>query len=247
MMLTSMQGTIAHRLLLNHTADPDAVAPLLPSGMRAQLVDGAAVVGVCVLRLRDLRPTGIPVWAGMTTDAAAHRIAVEWDGPEGVEAGVWILRRDSAQRLPVLTGGRLFPGAHGRADLRVRDDGTRLSVDMTTADGLRVDASTAPLTRWTSEAFASPVEASAFFAAGRLGWSADHRGRVEGLELGTDGWRAEPVDAEARVSLFDDLLPAGAWRFDHALLLRDLPVRWRAPRVRFDAAKVPGHEEVAPA
>lgn len=228
-MLTSMRGTIAHRLLLNHTADPDVIAPLLPPGLRPHLVDGAAVVGVCVLRLHQLRPTGLPAWVGVTTDAAAHRIAVEWKEPEGNEVGVWIVRRDSAQRLPVLTGGRLFPGAHGRAELRVDDDGTRLSIDLTTADGQRVDASTAPLTRWTSQVFASPDEASAFFAAGRIGWSADHRGRVEGLELCTEGWRAEPVDAEARVSLFDELLPAGSWRFDHALLLRDLPVRWRAP------------------
>lgn len=229
-MLTSMEGTIAHRLLLNHTADPAAVAPLLPSGLRPQLVDGDALIGVCVLRLRGLRPAGLPRWTSVTTDAAAHRVAVEWDGPEGTEVGVWIVRRDSAQRLPVLAGGRLFPGVHGAARMDVSDDGTRLSVHLAAADGAEVWATTAPPSSWSSRSFASPEEASAFFAAGRLGWSADHRGRIEGLELCTEGWRADPVDAEARVSLFDDLLPADSWRFDHALLLRDLPVRWRAPR-----------------
>ena len=63
-MIRAMDGTIRHRLLVNYAADPEVVVPLLPPGLRPQLVRGHAVVGICVLRLSDLRPAGMPVVAG---------------------------------------------------------------------------------------------------------------------------------------------------------------------------------------
>ena len=158
-MIRAMDGTIRHRLLVNYAADPEVVVPLLPPGLRPQLVRGHAVVGICVLRLSDLRPAGMPSWLGVTSDAAAHRIAVEWDGPLGAEVGVYVLRRDAAQALPVLGGGRLFPGVHRRARFTVEEEPDRLHVDIRTSDGLVVDVTVGPSAAWSSRLFADATAA----------------------------------------------------------------------------------------
>jgi hypothetical protein len=228
-MLDTMNGTIDHRLLLNYAADPDVVARLLPPPFRPQLVVGRAVVGVCMLRLTHLRPAVLPAWAGVSSDNAAHRIAVEWDEPHGVETGVFVLRRDSAQRLPVLAGGRAFPGVHGRASFTTSDGPNGLAIAYRTADGLEVEVDVRPTGRWNSQLFASPADASSFFEEGGCGWSPDRRGGLEGVELLTQRWRAEPVEVHARATFYDDehRFPRGSITLDAALLMRDTQVTWR--------------------
>ncbi len=231
----SIRGVIRHRLLVNYAADPDVVAPLLPSPLRPQLVRGHAVVGVCVLRLAELRPAGLPAWAGVRSDNAAHRIAVEWDGPSGVEVGVYVRRRDSAQRLPVLLGGRAFPGVHGRADFVVDAEPERLHVAYRTTDDLAVDVIATAPGAWSSRLFADAAEASAFFEAGSCGFSPDHHGCLEGISMAAESWRADPVSVTARSSFYDDptRFPPGTIELDVAMLMRDVPVVWStlpAPR-----------------
>src|SRR4051794_8558964 len=102
-----MSGEIERRLLVNYRVDPAALAGLLPTGLRPQLVDGQAAAGICLIRLGSLRPKGLPAWVGITTENAAHRIAVEWDDKDGTRTGVFIPRRDSDSRLTVLLGGRV--------------------------------------------------------------------------------------------------------------------------------------------
>ncbi len=228
-MIETMDGTIRHRLLVNYAADAAVVAPWLPPGLRPQLVRGLAVVGICVLRLTHLRPAGVPSWLGLSSDAAAHRIAVEWDAPTGPEAGVYVLRRDAAQRAPVLAGGRLFPGVHRRARFTVDERPDRLHVDIHTDDGVDVGARVGPPREWSSRLFADATEASAFFEGGACGWSPDRRGGLEGIEMVTDRWAVEPVSVAARSSFYDDStrFPTGSIHVDVALLIRDLPVTWR--------------------
>jgi hypothetical protein len=235
-MLDQMDGEIVHRLLLNYRADPDVIAPLLPTGFRPQLVGGHAVVGVCLLRLDHLRPRGWPRWCGVASDNAAHRIAVEWDGPGGVDVGVFVLRRDTSEWLPRLVGGRAFPGAHGPARFDVHSDGGGLRVDYATAGGLEVCTWSTPATTWRSDLFASAAEGSDFFRAGRLGWSIDRRGRTEGLDMEACAWAAAPVDVEGHSSFWEDpkRFPAGSVVRDASLLMRDLPVTW---------SRVSSHEE----
>lgn len=80
--------------------------------------------------------------------------------------------------------------------------------------------------------FASVADSSAFFAAGSVGYSANHRGaRADGLEVVTEQWTGRPLEVETVTSsFFDDrsVFPAGSVRFDHALILRDIPHRWLA-------------------
>jgi hypothetical protein len=225
-MSMTMRGHIRHRLLVNYSADPRVIAPLVPAPFRPQLVGGRAVVGICALRLTRLRPPHVPARLGFTSDNAAHRVAVEWDTPSGRRTGVWVLRRDSAQRLAVLAGGRAFPGVHGPAGFTVADGPDGLQIAFRTADGLSVDAVARPASRWPSDLFPTAADASAFFAAGCVGFSHGHRGGLECIDLATPVWDARPVDVVARSTFFDEGLPAGSTVLDCGLLLRDIPVTW---------------------
>jgi hypothetical protein len=77
-----MEGTIERRILVNYRVDPEISARLLPAPFRPQVVGGVSVAGICLIRLGHMRPLGLPAAVGVTTENAAHRVAVEWDGPD---------------------------------------------------------------------------------------------------------------------------------------------------------------------
>ena len=81
-----------------------------------------------------------------------------------------------------------------------------------------------------SSVFGSLEEASAFFRAGSLGYSATPQpSRFQGLELRCLTWRAEPLEVEeVRSSFFEDesLFPRGSIGFDCALLMRGIEHEW---------------------
>ncbi|MEV7281501.1 DUF2071 domain-containing protein [Streptomyces sp. NPDC093111] len=229
-----LASVIERRLLVNYRVDPEAVVPLLPAPLRPQLVRGHAVAGICLLRLGSVRPAWAPAVLGLRSENAAHRVAVEWDGPDGVETGVYIPRRDTGSLVNRWAGGRVFPGEHGHADFEVRETADTLRVAYATRDGSTgVDVTVEVTERLEgSELFAGLDEASAFFRTGSKGWSATRSGcSLDGMELHTDAWRVEPGRVTAaRSSYFDDpaRFPAGSATLDSVLVMRDVPVRWRA-------------------
>jgi len=81
-----------------------------------------------------------------------------------------------------------------------------------------------------SSVFGSPDDASAFFRAGSLGYSATpHPSRFQGLELRCRNWQVEPLEVEeVRSSFFEDesLFPKGSIGFDCALLMRGIEHEW---------------------
>jgi hypothetical protein len=228
-----MSSVVERRLLVNYRVHPDVAARLLPAPLRPQLVGDYAVAGICLIRLGQLRPGWAPGWLGLHSENAAHRIAVEWDGPEGSLTGVYIPRRDTSSMINVVAGGRLFPGEHNPArfdvhetpkDLRVafssQDDTTKVSVGVQVVEQFP-----------DSDLFADLEQASDFFRRGSVGFSAT-RGehRLDGLELRTDSWRVVPVEVNSvRSTFFEDRrrFPAGSASLDCALLMRDVPVNWR--------------------
>ena len=116
MRLPLVRGVIDRRILVNFRVEPAVLSALLPHPLRPKLVHGRGVAGICLIRLRHIRPRFVPSRFGITSENAAHRIAVVWDG--GGE-GVFIPRRDTSSRLNSLAGGRLFPGVHHRSTFTV--------------------------------------------------------------------------------------------------------------------------------
>src|SRR5687768_8286619 len=208
MRLPTIQGVIDRRILVNYRVDAAVAARLLPAPFRPKLAGGYAMAGICLIRLKQIRPAFVPFTAGIGSENAAHRFAVEWERDGRRREGVFIPRRDTSSRLNTIVGGRLFPGEHHHARFEVSetedrlrvefesDDGqARVSVAARLADGLPVDS-----------VFGSVDEASQFFEGGAIGYSATRdAGRYDGLELRCKTWAVQPLAVEAvRSSYFDD-------------------------------------------
>lgn len=232
MRIPVMRGVIDRRILVNYRVDPQTLAPLLPAPFRPKLLRGFGMVGICLIRLRNVRPSFLPAWMGIGSENAAHRSAIVWD-EDGVEReGVYVRRRDTNSRLNSLAGGRLFPGVHHHARFDIVEHDGQFSVVMRSDDGdtrMSVAGRIAPSLPGTS-LFSSLEEASAFFQAGSLGYSATaDPGTFQGLELRCQGWHVEPLAvSEVRSSFFDDraLFPEGSITFDSALLMRGIDHEW---------------------
>jgi hypothetical protein len=229
-----MVGTIERRLLINYRIDPQILARILPSPFRPQVVNGAGVAGICLIRLGHLRPSGLPAAVGVTSENAAHRVAVEWDGQDGPHHGVYIPRRHTSSRLTVLVGGRWFPGEHRRARFTVTETVSRFNVAFHDLDGTtEVAVSTHLATRLPAHSvFGSLEEASSFFKHAPLGFSAtSSQGRLDCIELSCATWQVEPLTVSGALSRdFDDrsIFPAGTISLDSALLMRDISATWLA-------------------
>jgi hypothetical protein len=190
------------------------------------------MVGICLIRLKHVRPSFLPPWMGISSENAAHRAAVEWEDGGVVREGVYVRRRDTSSRLNSLAGGRLFPGVHHHARFTVRETEERIAVRLRSDDGV-TDLSVCgrrsdrlPV----SSVFRSLEEASAFFQRGSLGYSATaDPSRFQGLELRCFSWQVEPLEVEeVRSSYFEDdsLFPRGSIEFDDALLMRGIEHEW---------------------
>jgi hypothetical protein len=232
--LPIIQGVIRRRILVNFRVDAAVAQRQLPRPFRPKLLGGEAVAGICLIRLERLRPRLVPAAIGLASENAAHRVAVEWEDADGrTREGVFIPRRDSSSPLTRLLGGRIFPGEHQAARFSVSDTAAAIEVVVRSADGrVAVELRARPAVALPpTSRFPSLAAASAFFAAGAVGYSTHRRGGLEGLRLVTRAWAVEPLAVEqVRSSYFADarLFPPGAVAFDCALLMRDVPHEWHA-------------------
>jgi hypothetical protein len=228
-----IKGTIRRRLLVNFRVDPKALQPLLPPPFRPKLHRGWAIAGICLIRLEHIRPAGLPSAIGISSENAAHRIAVEWtDAADTEREGVFIPRRDTGSRLNSLAGGRIFPGEHHHARFAVSDDGRHVDLVMHSDDGqvsVQVIGDVGNAIP-ASSCFESLIEASSFFEGGCLGYSVTRDDeRFDGLLLRTLEWRVQALSVtKVESSYFDDRnrFPSGTVEFDHALVMRDIPHEW---------------------
>lgn len=124
--IPAVAGTIDRRILLNYRVAADAMAAVLPEPFEPLTVDGYAVGGICLIRLRDLRPRGLPAAVGVGSENAAHRVAVEWEREDSTAAGS--AREDST-------------AADGAREDSTAADGVR--EDSTAASGAREEGSLA--------------------------------------------------------------------------------------------------------
>src|SRR5678816_666686 len=95
MRMPNVHGVIRRRLLVNFRVDPAVIRRWLPSPFQPKLQDGHAVAGICLIRLEQIRPKFVPSVLGISSENAAHRIAVTWEDATGPHEGVYIPRRDS--------------------------------------------------------------------------------------------------------------------------------------------------------
>lgn len=216
----ALHGRIARRILVDWMVAPERTTAALPPGLTPRLVEGQAVVGICLIQLDGLRPKGLPAAIGRPVSAIAHRISVR---DETGRSGVYVPRRDTPSIAAQLVGGRLWPGVHGPAAVRWTESDDRIAVTAV-ADDLEVEV----VVQRTS---AQPVgpDLIALHASEPVAWSPGRRGQLEEAELRCETFDAAPVQLHrARSSwiaaTFGDLDPP------RAVEMRNIPMRWCSPR-----------------
>ena len=135
MRLPTISGVIDRRILANYRVDPLHMAAALPPPFRPQIVDGSAIGGICLIRLKRVRPKFMPFPWGFGSENAAHRIAVQWDANGETKHGVYIPRRDTNSRLNSWARGTIFPGILHHARFNVVETADHYSVTMNSDDG----------------------------------------------------------------------------------------------------------------
>jgi hypothetical protein len=189
-------------------------------------------VGICLIRLKDVRPKGFPMFMGHQSENAAHRIAVQWDEDGGVREGVFVPRRDTDSRFNAMAGGRLFPGVQHHAEFHVSEVDDRIEIRLTSIDGeTKVHVAGQVAADLPSDSiFGSLDAASRYFEAGSLGYSATaDPATFDGMELRCGTWRVEALKMdEVHSSFFMDRerFPPGSVAFDCSLLMRGIRHEW---------------------
>jgi hypothetical protein len=232
MRIPVIRGIIDRRILVNFRIDPAVLRTVLPAPFRPKLVNGVAMGGMCLIRVKDVRPRLLPAFVGVSSENAALRFSVEWDAGGQVREGVYIPRRLTNSRLNALVGGRFFPGVHDHARFQVEESDPDYSVTIDSDDGkthLAVKGRVAAELP-ASSVFGSLEEASNFFKGGSLGYSdTDTAGTYDGLELRSFNWEVQPLAIEhAESSVLSDrsVFPEGSVEFECALLMRQIEHEW---------------------
>lgn len=246
MKIPVIRGIIDRRILVNYRVDPAVLAKILPRPFEPKLAKGFGMAGICLIRLKQIRPRFTPTFLGLSSENAAHRIAVQWQKNGQRLEGVFIPRRDTSSRLNALVGGRLFPGEHHHARFRVEEKGDLYRLMMDSVDRsthVAVEGHLAPELP-KSSIFGSVQAASEFFKQGALGYSVTRQpGCFDGLELRTKNWNVQPL-AVNRVesSYFGNisLFPPGSVELDCALLMRGIEHEWHGRESLFADSAGPG-------
>ncbi len=234
MKLPVIQGLIHRRILANYRVAPEIMKRHLPSRFSPKLHDGYAVAGICLIRLEHVRPRLIPESIGISSENAAHRVAVVWEEGGLNHEGVFICRRDTDSQLNRLLGGRIFPGEHHQASFKVTESENQIKLSMKSADdaiAVAIEGEVAEQLPATS-IFSSLTESSEFFEGGSVGYSVtSDAGRLDGLRLETKEWRVEPLRIKSLYSSYfsdEGKFPEGSITFDHALVMRNVEHEWRS-------------------
>jgi len=102
-MVVSLEMGWRQLLFENYPVDPDTVQAHLPDGLAVDTFEGSAYLSVVPFTNIDVRPKGVPAWAGVPLPELNLRTYVTLDGV----AGVYFFSLD-AEGLPGVVGARLL-------------------------------------------------------------------------------------------------------------------------------------------
>jgi hypothetical protein len=229
MKIPTIHGYIDRRILINFTVDLSVIKKIIPSPFRPQNYNGKAIVGICLIRLKNIKPKGLPDFIGVNSENGAHRIAVEWNEGGEIKTGVYIPRRDTSLKLNSLVGGRIFPGVHHYAKFIVKETEDNYHIEFNSIDNTRISITAKTTDEFNPKSiFGTLDKASAFFEKGELGYS-PNKEKFEGLKLKAYSWKVQPLDViNVESSFFSnkEIFPDGTVEFDNALLMRNIEHEW---------------------
>lgn len=231
MKIPTIQGLIDRRILVNFTVDPDVIRKIVPQPFRPKIYKDKAIVGICLIRLKHIRPKGLPSFIGISSENGAHRIAVEWTENGETKEGVFIPRRDTSSLLNSLAGGRIYPGRHFHAKFDVNEENGRYHIAFRSSDDTTITIDANKTDKLNSNSiFENLDNASKFFEGGAIGYS-PNGDKYDGLKLKTFNWKVDPLNVTAVQSSFfenEDIFPKGSVKFDNALLMTKIKHQWHS-------------------
>jgi Uncharacterized conserved protein (COG2071) len=232
MKIPKIRGLIDRRILINFTADPTYVEKIIPFPFRPKIFKGKAIVGICLIRLKNVRPKGLPGFLGVSSENGAHRIAVEWNDENGqLSEGVYIPRRDTSLKLNTLLGGRFFPGKHHLASFNVVEKEDEYHIDFTSSDNTNISIDAKEVKTFDEASIFETLEnVSDFFEKGAVGYSPNNT-KFDGLRLKAYKWQVRPLAvANVKSSFFEDesVFPKGTVTFDNALIMTKIEHEWQS-------------------
>lgn len=227
MIFNSVTGVCERRVILNWRVDPKLVAKQLPHPFRPRLVNGKAIVGIDVLKLVDMRPTGFPSFAGFATANAVDRISVEWDEGGSTVHGLFVPNRYSPSAVNAIVSiARLFPTVfkHATFEFEERNGKYRISLVM---GGNRLDVEAKESNQLeTKSVFKTVQDASDYHGDSKISYSPSHDSDIfDAVYLKTLDWNASPLKIQAvRYTFIDRLYPNA--EFDSALIMKNTRHEW---------------------
>lgn len=231
MKIPTIHGLIERRMLINYIAEPEVVEKIIPQPFKPKLYNGKAIVGICLIRLKNIKPKGFPDFMGVSSENGAHRIAVEWEENGETEEGVYIPRRDTSLKLNALVGGRIFPGKHYYAKFNVREENNDYHLDFQSSDHTTIEIDAKLASEFNSNSiFKSLENVSEFFEKGSLGYSPNGN-NFDGLKLEAYKWEVKPLYvSNVKSSFFEDsnVFPEGSIKFDNAILMTNIEHEWKS-------------------
>jgi hypothetical protein len=221
-----LTGIMARRLLVNWRVPVSMAERVLPPAVRPKVIAGHAVAGLCWVRLEQLRPVGLPAFAGLASENLAVRIAIEWAGG----SGAIIFRRDTASRFIASISRHANFGEQHFGTFQAHDEGRETQISASGfEDGQAHHTSVidSPDAVNASSVFSDVSSADAFFCNCSRGYSAGRKpGTWVGLCLQLHEWNFKPVRlVSARSTLIDSLFE-GTAVLDSAFIMRNLRHTW---------------------
>ncbi len=229
MKIPKIKGIIDRRILINYQVDKEVLENYLPKPFKPKLVNGKGIAGICLIRLKEIRPKGLPKQIGISSENGAHRIAVEWIEDGKLKEGVYIPRRDTSSKLNSLAGGTIFPGIHHIAEFTVSESDGNYNVAFISDDKTSLSIVARETNNWNKKSVFENLKCvSDFFENGSIGYSPD-KNDFDGLKLKAYNWKVSLLDVkEVKSSFFENqnIFPKGSLKFDNALLMRDIEHEW---------------------
>lgn len=228
--LPKIKGIIERRILINYKIDIEVLKEYLPKPFEPVEVNGYGMGGICLIRLKNIRPIGIPSVFGINSENGAHRIAVKWKENNRYVEGVYIPRRDTSSKINSLVGGKIFPGEHCLSDFEIDEKEGKYQIGFRNEDGTYLEIKALDSDQFSKESIFENIEsASIFFEKGAIGYSPNGSNSYDCLELKTYNWEVKPLRViSVDSSYFGDrrIFPKDSVIFDNALVMKNIEHEW---------------------
>lgn len=232
----SMSTRFRDAIVLTYAFPEETLRSLVPAALALETRDDVAFVAVAVVDMRQLRPSGLPRWAGTDAIFVGYRVFVRTQLPGGrVRRGLKVVRTD-VNRLHLLVGTRLLTrydtglvsaswqrdGRQQAVRIRSRWRGVDLDVE-TLAEVPPAPPPGSPFVSWSEAApFSGPLPWT--FAPDESGSSAV---AVKGVR---SDWRPQPITVRSHTVGFFAQAPFGGHRpvLASAFHVADIDYSWAA-------------------